>query len=78
MRVSIECMYCGHKWEKMAYNKQSIEDEKCPKCNDSTLKVKDLEASKIDYYQGSPPFPPKEEKGWTYTGIDYGYAPGVD
>jgi 5-methylcytosine-specific restriction endonuclease McrA len=69
MKLEFECTYCGHKWNKTAYDKQSVEDEKCPKCKDLTLKVRDVQVSKIDYYQGSPPFPAKDTKfdsGWPW------------
>jgi hypothetical protein len=79
-------MYCGHKWDKVVYNKQSIEDEKC-RCGDSNLKVRDLSVAKIDAYKGCPPFPPKKVdlNDWNYIGVDhayiptdYAFAPGVD
>jgi transcription elongation factor Elf1 len=59
MKVSLECTYCGHKWIETVYNQRSIEDKVCPNgnCRHKELKVKDL-SSKIDYYQGSPPFQP--------------------
>lgn len=58
MKVSLECTYCGHKWEKTVYNQSSLEGMSCEhgNCKHKELKVKDL-SSKIDYYQGSPPFP---------------------
>lgn len=84
MTVELECTYCGHKWEKTVYNKQSIENEKCPHCGDSTLKVRDASTSKIDAYKGSPPFPPKRDTDWTFKkddglvfGIDFAF-PGAD
>jgi len=92
MKIELECTYCGKKWEATAYNKQMIEAMSCSKCGDSNLKVRDRAVSKIDtyttkettvskvdYYQGCPPFPPKKlEPDWTYMGMDYGFAPGVD
>lgn len=62
MTLDLECMYCGHKWEKTAYDRRSIESATCPKCKDSNLKVRDRDTSKVDYYKGSPPFPPKPIK----------------
>lgn len=62
MRVELECTYCGKKWEKIAYNKQSIESEVCSRCKDTNLKVRDLDTTKVDYYQGCPPFPSKDSK----------------
>lgn len=78
MKVQLECMYCGNKWDKIAHTKQSIESETCPKCNDSSLKVRDHQASKIDTYKGCPPFLPKkrEDPDWTFMGMDLAF--GVD
>jgi hypothetical protein len=67
MILALECLYCGHKWEKNAYNAISLESERCPRCKDSNLKVKELSKSKVDYYVGCPPFPKKEEdSGWPW------------
>jgi DNA-directed RNA polymerase subunit RPC12/RpoP len=70
MDIGLECTYCGHKWEKTFYNKHSIEAERCPRCKDASLKVKDLAKTKVDYYQDSPPFPPKKDDdgGWSNGG----------
>lgn len=69
MIVQLECCYCGYKWEKIVYNKQSVEDEKCPKCSDTSLIVRDATA-KIDPYKGCPSFPDKiRGKDWVF-GID--------
>lgn len=59
MRLALECMYCGHKWRDSVFTKQSVESKKCPICHDSHIKVKDINTDKVDYYAGSPPFPPK-------------------
>lgn len=58
MKVSMECTYCGHQWTETVYNRDSIENKRCThgNCRHTELKVRDL-SSKIDYYQGSPPFP---------------------
>ena len=63
MRIQLECHYCGHKWEDTVFNKSAIEGMRCRNgnCNDSNLTVRDL-AAKVDYYQGCPPFPVKEDK----------------
>lgn len=57
MIVDIECTYCGKKWSRLIYARESLDSEKCSKCNDKNLKVRDQAKSKIDYYGGSPPFP---------------------
>jgi hypothetical protein len=66
MNFALECTYCGHKWTKALYSKHTVVAEKCPKCRDSKIKVKDLSVAKVDYYEGSPSFPPKtqEDAGW--------------
>ena len=79
MKLELECTYCGHRWVKDFYNKHSATHERCPHCKDSNLKARDVKESKVDYYQGCPPFPEKKEKDrWNLTGIDFGFAPGVD
>jgi hypothetical protein len=77
MTVELECTYCGHKWEKMVYNKQTVESERCPHCNDSNLKVRDASVSKVDTYAGSPPFPPKNDADWNFMKVD-GLVVGID
>ena len=79
MTVELECMYCAHRWEKTVYNKQSIEAEVCPRCGDSSLKVRDATTSKIDAYKGCPPFPPKKKEppDWTFMGADHAFQ-GLD
>jgi hypothetical protein len=62
MQVEIECTYCGHKEQDDVYNQYSLHGRRCKKCKDSNLKFKDLTQTKIDYYQGCPPFPEKKEK----------------
>jgi hypothetical protein len=62
-------MYCGHKWDKVVYNQQSVVDECCPKCKDRFIKAREYSASKIDTYIGCPPFPVKlkeEDSGWPW------------
>lgn len=58
MRISLECSYCGHIWEETLYSRESLIDKTCMNgdCRHKPLIVKDL-TSKIDYYEGSPPFP---------------------
>jgi uncharacterized protein YbaR (Trm112 family) len=58
MDIKLLCNYCGFNWEYWAASRRQIESLCCPKCNDSSLTVKDTESSpKIDYYKGCPPFP---------------------
>lgn len=58
-------MYCGYKWVETLYNKQSLEGKTCihGNCKDKNLIVRDV-TSKIDYYQGCPPFQPKLDKSF--------------
>lgn len=55
------CTYCDHKRITRFYNKLSIKSERCAKCNDKHLKVKDLSYVKIDTYAGSPDFDEEKE-----------------
>lgn len=69
MLVDVECTYCGQKWEENVYNQSSLHDMKCKYCKDKNLKFKDKDKSKIDYYQGCPPFPekPKDDDRYMWT-----------
>jgi hypothetical protein len=62
LEVLIICQYCGHKTTKVIYNQKSLTDETCDKCDDKNLVVKELSKSKIDFYEGCPPFPEKGVK----------------
>ncbi len=57
MILEIECLYCGYKWERNVYMRTSMDNEKCLKCKDSHLKVRDMNDVKVNYYLGSPDFP---------------------
>ena len=67
MKVQLECTYCGHRWIKSVYNKDSLFGELCPhgKCKCKRLIFRDI-SEKIDYYKGAPPFPIKlvVDKEW--------------
>lgn len=70
MKVAIECMYCGEKWEKTIYNQANLEHERCPICKSTKyLKVKDLKDTKVDYYKDCKPFPKKDDDD---NGFPYG------
>lgn len=56
----IECMYCGHRWEKQLYSESALSSVICPKCRDSFLKAKPLKDYKLDTYIGCPSFPLKK------------------
>lgn len=58
MYVELECTYCGFKWEESVSTKAEIDEMACihGNCGDTNLKVRDVARTKIDYYQGSPPF----------------------
>jgi len=58
MLLKLECKYCGYSWLRQAYSKDVVNVVICPKCNDKNIVARDAE-SKIDYYQGCPPFPTK-------------------
>jgi len=57
--VRLICLYCDHKTD-IDYQPSGF--IVCNKCGDSNLRMVDLRKSKIDYYAGSRPFPPKPEK----------------
>lgn len=50
----IICEYCNFSWEVNYVTKDRIF---CTVCNDPNLRIIDLASTKIDYYQGCPPFP---------------------
>lgn len=58
MKVALECTYCGYKWIVEVYNEESLRNKTCTRgnCRHKHLIAKDLN-NKIDYYEGSPPFP---------------------
>lgn len=62
MEVEFECTYCGKVWKSHPRSQVEIEAARCSKCGDTTLKVREASKSKVDYYQGSPPFPEKTVK----------------
>lgn len=43
-KVWISCRYCGREWTEVLYSQSQVEDLKCPRCNDSSLTVKNKEA----------------------------------
>ena len=67
IEIQLECTYCGNKWNATAWSKVEIDSMICSKCKDSRLVVRDR-TSKVDYYQGSPPFPEKkkQDNGWPW------------
>jgi transcription elongation factor Elf1 len=66
LNLLLNCTYCGKDWERYVYAMSAIENEKCSKCGDRNFTVRDNSKSKIDYYQGSPPFEIKKDKDWTW------------
>jgi hypothetical protein len=61
MLLKLICTYCGYTWLRQAYSKDVVNSLVCAKCNDKNIIAKDAE-SKIDYYQGCPPFPIKAKE----------------
>lgn len=56
MTIKCTCLYCDHKWT--AYGEWDIRE--CARCFSKKPKVERInDKDKIDYYQGSPPFPEK-------------------
>lgn len=72
MKVEFECTYCGYRWVEEIWNKDTISSKVCKKgnCRTKNLLARDLQATKVDYYQGSPPFQePKKDNGWPYLNV---------
>lgn len=59
MKLLLTCRYCNFKWESVIYS-NDISTEKCWKCGDTNIDVKDFDKTKIDGYIGCKPFPNKE------------------
>lgn len=70
MRIHLECIYCGHIWDRLIYSEDQISKIKCIKCGDRKLKVKDYKDNKLDSYIGCPPFPEKEIKPLEFKELD--------
>lgn len=62
MYVELECTYCGYKCNKKFYNKESIKNSRCDKCNDRHLVARDIDT--YDYYVGCPKFPQTDLLFW--------------
>lgn len=58
MELLFICRYCDHKWRKHVYS-NTVTDEKCLRCGDTNIDVKELSKARIDSYIGCPPFPEK-------------------
>ena len=64
IKYKFECLYCGKTWENDFIPMKSS----CDKCGDTSIRVTDQNATKIDYYEGSPPFPDKDtgSRDWNF------------
>jgi hypothetical protein len=76
MKVLLVCRYCAYSWERNMYMGEAFQ-EKCWKCGDTNIDVKDMAKTKIDGYVGCPEFPEKkkeikEENGNTDFPFHYG------
>lgn len=75
MRVDMECTYCGKKWHLDNPTQYDLMSVKCGVCSDKNIKMKDSVKDKVDYYKGSPPFPPptpkKKKSEYVYYPDDY-------
>jgi hypothetical protein len=58
MEITAICLYCDH---KRLFHSEITNYIKCEVCGDANIKYKKIEDSKVDYYVGCPPFPPKKE-----------------
>lgn len=61
MKFELTCTYCGHVWNEDVYSEYSLNGKKCVKCQDKKIKVKNLTASKVNYYEGAPEFPVSDD-----------------
>ncbi len=62
MILDLTCKYCGSNWKMDTTYRAPDREIFCFVCGDKDIAVKDVQKSKIDYYQGSPEFPKKETK----------------
>lgn len=60
MIASLTCKYCNYSWQDTFYNEMSVKNQRCEKCGDKDLKVRDYKDEIVDYYVGCTPFPEKE------------------
>lgn len=61
MELEAVCNYCGNEWVIKRAFTANPKDVRCPVCSDKSIKFKKLEDKFIDYYQGCPPFPERNE-----------------
>ena len=50
MKVDCTCQYCGMRFEKIIYSLESAKSIRCPKCGDRTIKVRDVDKTKVNQY----------------------------
>ena len=62
MNFVIICLYCDHKETRQYFSKSMVKGDKCSRCGDKNLKVKEESSTKIDTYIGCPEFPDTESK----------------
>lgn len=55
--LHLECTYCGYTYEKEFFYGGTAEFERCAKCKDRHLIIRDKKEVKIDTYAGATPFP---------------------
>lgn len=59
--MQLTCQYCNWKWRLHIYSDSKIEN-KCNKCGDTNITVKELNKTRVDAYQGCPPFEEKKQE----------------
>ncbi len=87
-KFSLECTYCGYRWEFEAWNPSALRDLRCTNgnCNDKHIKVKELSVENNERdpfgYRFSPEIKDSqndfEMEDRPMYGYNHGYDPGGD
>lgn len=77
MQYLLTCLYCNNSWRIKVYSNIKLEG-KCSKCHDTNISIKELDKSRIDAYQGCPPFAEKNKQQIVLDIPDYPHWVGTD
>jgi len=80
MQIKAQCQYCGVVEYVHVKYEYLLNQFRCAYCNHDKLDFTRFnEQDKIDYYDGCPPFPKKEEINQLHTpSTQYDYEPGPE